>query len=145
HMPAELVRAVALDVARRQGRGVEEPGLALQLGGHVVDVAVRLGRRGAAAGGEALVALAAQLVALAVIVGAERGGAQEVLRRLAVAQRQRAVARAEEAGLLGDEAAVARLDPDVRRQPAVAGAEPARDRGAEVRVGDAAVLRVAAL
>jgi hypothetical protein len=75
----------------------------------------------------------------------ERFGQDEILRRLAVAEGDRAVFRPDEAGVLVNEAAAAGLDPDLRRQAALARSEQLGHRGAEVRVRDAAVLRIAAL
>ena len=96
---------------------------------------VGLGLGGAAGAQEAFVGLDAQLLALAVLERGQVGGAFEVGGRLAVAERDRGIARAEEGGIFRADAAVAaRRDVDVAGQGIVGGAEQLGADGAEVRI-----------
>ena len=117
----------------------------MQLARHVEDVAVRLGAvRAAAARRSAGSACARSSLRSSSSSAVSDGGAAG---SPAACRRRRRARRTSGRGSRRPrrEAAAARLDPDVGRQAAVARPEQLGDGRAEVRVGDAAVLRVAAL
>src|SRR5262245_57321013 len=98
-----------------EGGEIEQVAMLLEPGGHVEDVGLGVGGVFRAAFGISFVGEPAEVLALPILGFAERVGAEEVFRRLAVAEGEGAVLGAEEAGVLGDEAAGAGLDPHVRR------------------------------
>ncbi len=144
-VPAKVMAAVALDIALRQFRSIEDVRAFHQLAGGVEDVAVRLRVLWGAMRRVAFVESRPQFIALVVLLAGQRGIPQQVFRRLAVAKGQRAIFRPKEPTILRTEPAVPRLDPHIRRELALTGAEQFGHGGTKIRVGHAARLRVAAL
>src|SRR6185437_16352903 len=104
------------------------------------DVAVGVNGFLAVATGVTTIGLQTQPVARLVVGFAERSGTRKVLRRFAVAEGHRAILRAEEAGILVNESAIARLDPHVSRQTTLSRTHQLRHGGAEIRVDDTAIF-----
>src|SRR5262245_66265326 len=102
---AKLVVAVALQRSGRLAGDVKDLALLHERGGLIERLGVGLGHGRAAAGGEVGVEALAESVALAVGRLAQVDGAEEVGRRLAVAERDRSELRPQERGIAGVEAA----------------------------------------
>src|SRR5262249_48376426 len=140
-----LVRAVALDVLRIELRRVEQILPLHERAADVVNVARSLAHLLAATLGIANIRGGSQSIAFFIVCRRDDIRQNKILRRLAITERHSAKLWSKKPAVLMNEPAAAWLDPNVRRQAAVARAKKLRDGRAKVGISHATILRITAL